>query len=464
MTLMNDCGAQRIYMIGIKGTGMSSLALYLCDRGFQIAGWDVPESFQSENELLRHRIRIDSDPSCFKAEEYDAVIYSSAHENHQILDTSGSFGLPSWSYHQYLGMLSTRYHTIGVAGTHGKSTASGCIDFLLKEFDIPHGAIYGARPIQECALPERREDDFLVLEACEYRRHFLSYSIDTLLVTNIEWEHVDFYESEGAVEDAFRSLVQRMPPAGTLIIAMNGPLCRALHLWARENRQDLTILTYGREEGELTYSYDGNKDEHQVTVHLTGMEYPVYTSLVGSGFIEDTIGAALAVAEATGEKRERTVTMAGRFTGCKGRVERLSGRSSLWHLYSDYAHHPSEIRSSISSLRLLHPGKRIILCFYPHTVSRTRALWDDFVSALSESDVLFVAPVSSTARRDGSLQEARKLSVRLCRQTGGQYAESDEKMQSLVQAVLHEDDVCVTMGAGNTYGIRKLLEKKEVQR
>ena len=98
MTLMNDCGAQRIYMIGIKGTGMSSLALYLCDRGFQIAGWDVPESFQSENELLRHRIRIDSDPSCFKAEEYDAVIYSSAHENHQILDTSGSFGLPSWSY------------------------------------------------------------------------------------------------------------------------------------------------------------------------------------------------------------------------------------------------------------------------------------------------------------------------------------------------------------------------------
>ncbi|MBN2861143.1 MAG: hypothetical protein JXK93_12830 [Sphaerochaetaceae bacterium] len=459
---MNTSSAQRIYMIGIKGTGMSSLALYLCDRGVQIAGWDVPERFLSEDELVRSHIRIDSDPSCFKAQEWDAVIYSSAHEKHQILTTSVSLGLPRWSYHEYLGMLSTLHHTIAVAGTHGKSTASGCIDFLLKELDITHGAIYGARPIHNGASPVRKEDDYLVLEACEYRKHFLSYSIDTLLVTNIEWEHVDFYENEKAVEDSFRSLIERMPPAGTLVISMNSPLCRALLLWTRENRQDLTVLTYGRDEGEVTYSYDTYGDEHQVTVHLAGKEYPIYTTLVGSGFIEDTIGAALAVSAVTGEDRMKTVTIAGRFAGCKGRVERLSDRSAVWHLYSDYAHHPSEIRSSISSLRLLHPGKRIVLCFYPHTVSRTRALWDDFVSALSESDVLFIAPVSSTARKDGSLHEVKELSERLCLQTGGQYAESDEKMTSLVLSVLHEDDVCVTMGAGNTYGICKLLEKKGV--
>lgn len=462
MTLMNTSRAQRIYMVGIKGTGMSSLALYLCDRGVQIAGWDVPERFLSEDELVRNHIRIDSDPSCFKAQEWDAVIYSSAHENHQILITSASSGVPGYGYHEYLGRLSTLHETLAVAGTHGKSTASGCIDFLLSELDIPHGAIYGSRPIYNGPSPVRKEDEFLVLEACEYRRHFLSYSIDTLLITNIEWEHVDFYEHEGAVEDSFRSLIERMPSDGTLVISLNSPLCRALLLWTRENRQDLRVITYGRDEGEVTYSYDGNGDPHQVIIQTAGKEYPVYTSLVGDGFIEDTIGAALAIWAVTKGDLVKTVTIAGRFAGCKGRVERLSDMSSAWHLYSDYAHHPSEIRSSISSLRLLHPGKRIVLCFYPHTVSRTRALWDDFVSALSESDVLFIAPVSSTARRDGSLQEAEELSERLCLQTGGQYAASDEKMRSLVLSVLHEDDVCVTMGAGNTCGIRKLLEEKGV--
>ncbi len=466
---MSSLRTQRIYMVGIKGTGMSSLALYLCERGHQVAGWDVPESFLGEDELERKHIRIDTDtdpdPTQFRASEYDLLIYSSAHEQHAFLAAADAVSLPRHSYHEFLGMLSAARPTIGVAGTHGKSTSAGCIDAVLSSLDVPHGAIYGARPIHESALRSGRDDELLVLEACEYRNHFHSYRIDTLLITNVEWEHVDFYEHEQAVEDSFRSLIGRMPPSGTLVLSINTPLCRSLLLWTKEHRSDLSLLTYGTQEGEVTYTYPSEGDGHQVSVHLAGEEHRVPTALAGSGFLEDIIGAALAVSSVTGADRLHCITLAGRFTGCRNRVERLSDSSSRWYLYSDYAHHPSEIRSSISSLRILHPGKRIIVCFYPHTVSRTRALWDGFVSALSESDVLFIAPVSTTARHDGSAEEGEELSIRLCRQTGGSYAAGDETMKSLVLAVLHEEDVCVTMGAGNTYTIRRLLAGKEgVQR
>ena len=460
---MSSPVGQRIYMVGIKGTGMSSLALYLCDRGHQVAGWDVPENFLGEKELERRHIRIDtdSDPIHFRAREYDVLIYSSAHEQHALLSAADAVSLIRYSYHEYLGMLSAAYPTIGVAGTHGKSTSAGCIDSVLSSLDVPHGAIYGARPVHVPSLHPGLADELLVLEACEYRNHFHSYHINTLLITNAEWEHVDFYEHEQAVEASFRSLIDRLPPSGTLVMSMNTRVCRSLLLWTKEHRTDLSLLTYGTQDGQVTYTYPSQGDEHQVTVHLAGEEHRVHTALAGSGFLEDIIGAALAVCSATGADMLHCITLAGRFGGCRNRVERLSDRSSRWHLYSDYAHHPSEIRSSIGALRLLHPGKRIIVCFYPHTVSRTRALWDGFISALGECDILFIAPVSSTARHDGSAEEAEELSIRLCRQTNGTFAASDETMKRLIMAVLREDDVCVTMGAGNTYGIRRLLEGKE---
>ncbi len=454
---MIDTGGRKIYLLGIKGSGMSSLAVFLKERGVLVRGWDTPEVFPTDEFLSSHGIPVDTDHS-FVPEAWDSLICSDAYTpHHPIALSAREADMRVFTYHGYLSFLSQQTGVIAASGTHGKTTSAGCIDTILNSIAVPHGAIYGSQLQLPDGDPSSKSDELLILEACEYRNHFLSYRIDTLLITNAEWEHTDFFPSGEAVVKAFTSRATSLAEGSDLVISINGAGGRAVAETVRKERPDINLVTYGKGQGDIRYAYLAGNDPH--TFRVDSLEGEFHTSLAGDGFLEDIIGAAITASVHLGSgtlSLEKALHLAGNYRGCRGRVDR-AGEQHLFTLYSDYAHHPSEIRNTLTTLRLLHPGQRLIVLFYPHTVSRTLDLYEDFVTVLRDCDLLFIAPVTASARGDGEKEETVELSRKLCRDTGGRFFGDDRESFDCLVPLLNRDDVCVTMGAGNTLGMRNLL-------
>jgi UDP-N-acetylmuramate--alanine ligase len=226
------------------------------------------------------------------------------------------------------------------------------------------------------------------------------------------------------------------------------------------------LITYGKNKGSFSYSYPYQDDINSVYIEELDKEFKV--ALVGDALVSDILGSALLAMMIIKHSvdidfLETLLSSLHNFKGAKGRVERLSPNSLHFFLYNDYAHHPSEITSSLQAIHLLHPKSNIILLFFPHTVSRMRTLYGNFVSALSYCDTLIMFPVALSARGDGSQEEAIEISKHLAKDCGGIYVDRIEEAVNIVSAVLHSKDVCITMGAGNTIPIiDSLLEIKEL--
>ncbi len=318
---MNGSREKKIYMAGIKGTGMSSLAVHLTLAGATVSGWDSGEVFPTDTYLTAYGIRTDTDETLFDPSLWDTLVYSGAIDtSHPLVSRAVSAGLEVYSYHAYLGKLSRTSRVIAVAGTHGKTTASGCADHILQSLDIPHGSIYGSQPIGDERHTAAGAETLLVLEACEYRNHFHSYAIDTLLITNVEWEHADFFTQAENVVESFVQLVSLLPPSATLIISLSTEGAREVARRARSERSDLQLVTYGKEEGEIRYSYPLGTAVDKFSIE--GIASSFKSQLVGEGFIEDLIGAALSVACETKRDLEEVLFHACSFRGCRGRVEK----------------------------------------------------------------------------------------------------------------------------------------------
>ena len=460
---------KNIFMVGIKGTGMSTLALYLQKKGSTISGWDVEEVFTSDAFLLSHSIPFSSlHPSSTEITSYDFIIYSSAYkENHPILQEAAKKSIPLYSYFEFLGVLSTHYPTYGVSGTHGKTTSVATVTHILNQQKHPFSSIYGSTLIDEDLNIVDSQDDILILEACEYQDHFLSLSLRGLFITNIELEHSDYFKTYSQIFESFLRLIEKLPMNAPLILNKDEKGIEELIKWVHQQRKDLTLITYGKSlDNDITYLYPYKDDIH--TFFINQLEKKYSHTLVGSSFVSDMIGASLLATVALYPQQTPLVHVDEQFSylksfnGAKGRVELMSRPSHFFSLYNDYAHHPSEIVSSLETLRFLHPNSRLILLFFPHTMSRMTTFFQGFVDALSSVDYLFVFPVAMSARQDGNTEEAKRLSEILASESKGTFVENNEVALKSIQAILHTCDVCITMGAGNTHSIiEPLLGLKE---
>ncbi len=453
-----------VFMVGIKGTGMTSLALYLSRNEDVVYGWDTDEVFPTDELLQRHSISCSSSTQLFSfTRSIDILIHSSAYdETHPLIREAGQNGIPIYSYHEYLGRLTEKCDSYGIAGTHGKTTACGCIDTLLTVKHIPHSAIYGSSLIGQPEESSIFSPDKFILESCEYKKHFLSYRLKGLLITNIEWEHVDYYEDFEAVISTFIQRVEMLPISSFVVINNDDTGAKKIIRWIRENRDDLTLLTYGKEEkSDIVYSYPYHDDLNRFEIVNTGRIFPV--SLTGDHFVSDIVASAIfSQLICNGHVPDMNQLDAffgsvSRFKGCSGRLERIDHPQFI--LYRDYAHHPSEIASSLASLRALYPQKRFHIIFIPHTIGRTVALFDRFVEVLTGYDSVFILPVAASARFRDSHEVSVRESERLAAAVKGKAAYSEEHLQNMLKTILHQNDVCVTMGAGNTLPIIESIMK-----
>ena len=374
----------KYYCIGIKGSGMATLAEILFDLGHEVSGYDDYKEHKFTQEGLDKRgIKIYYD-STHDIPKDTIVTYSKAFSvDHPEIKRVKSLGLKIIAYNELLGKLSSEFKTIGVSGTHGKTTTSTMISHVLGE---TKGCNYF---IGDGSGFADRKNELFTLESCEFNRHFLAYHPYYAIVTNIELEHTECYKDIDEIIKTFEEFANK---AHYVIACGDDKNVRKMNL-----KNDVTY-----------YGFDDCNDVvcKNVTLDENGSKFDVYVKgklyghfdipLFGNHMILNAL-ACITVCNMEGVDTEKIHSLLHTFKNAKRRFKEKKFGSVV--TIDDYAHHPTEIRVTIESARQKYPNKEIVAVFLPNTYSRTKALMSDFISALKTADKAYVMDIHCDRER-----------------------------------------------------------------
>lgn len=460
------------YLVGIKGSGMSALALLLKKRGAKVEGTDSKDYFPTQDPLQREGIPFTENiKEASLPLEVDFVIYSAAYslENTPALREAEERGLLSLSYPEALGAFSLSLPTIAICGTHGKTTTTALTGAILKALGAEGSVIVGS-PVKDLdnSAVYCKGKDFLVVEACEYRRHFLNLSPFIMVILNIEWEHVDFFSSYQEVEKAFLDLALKLPPQGILIYSHDDKGAYSLVEKVSQVRKDINFIPYG-ESGinKKGFFLDSLRIENGYQFFKTSRLKNIFKlPLMGKELVLNTL-ASLAIIDSLGYLKEENISSIEEslenFKGISRRQEKLGEREGVL-IMDDYAHHPQEIKVILKGLRAFYPDKRIVVDFMFHTLSRTKGFLKEFQEALLLSDSLILHPIYTSPRENpqGSEELLEQFMQEIQRKNPTFplfYFNSQRETISFLKSYLKKEDIFITMGAGDNFKIsHSLLE------
>ncbi len=453
---------------------MAALAEILLDRGAELSGSDGPETFYTDRILRRLGIHY--------AESFDPdnigsgvqlVIHSAAYDrssNPELL-AAAQRGIPVLSYPEALGLLSESADSSGISGTHGKTTTAALSGTILRAWDLPVTVLAGSEVAgfgdRSTLILGRR---YLVAETCEYRRHFLHFRPQRIVVTSVEADHLDYFRDLEDVLQAFLSYCRSLPPEGQLIINSDDPGAGELLNRIRRERKDLRLIAYGRSaEGpfRITRIETG---AGRTRFRLSGvegqlrLEYPGIHSVYNA-----TAAAALSSCILEAEGRERTADLSramaqalAEFRGSRRRSEILGTAGGVLFI-DDYGHHPTEISATLKGLRSFYPERRIVVDFMSHTYSRTRKLLGAFATCFQAADLVVLHRIYASARETGDHSiDGRTLFQEVSRHhPQAVYFEEPREAVPYLRDILKPGDLLVTMGAGDNWRIgREIFEAK----
>jgi UDP-N-acetylmuramate--alanine ligase len=385
--LADRFGQTPVYMTGIKGQGMSALARVLAANGVQIIGSDTAASFVTDFRLQHPNIKVLTgfSPGQIPAEARQYIYSAGYPQEHAEIVAARQRGMAVASYPEFMGQISQVVPTVAVAGTHGKTTTVQMIGHLLRETGFDPVVVSGGGEVGTGS------GDVMVLESCEYRRHFLNYRPKWSVITNIEFDHPDFYPDLEAVTAAFADFANVVRPDGAVILTDNCPRSVQLAIDPPRGRvlcglgkdAEVSAVVYATGPCRFDVLYAG-QHVGRANTQLWGL-HNVYNSLQG-----------LAVTRAMGIDPAAAIAALDTFPGVPRRLAYLGtvGRAKIM---DDFAHHPSEIASSIKALREMGPS-RLVIVFQPHTFSRTRALLPEFGEALGVADEVALIPIYGSVR------------------------------------------------------------------
>jgi len=368
----------KIHFIGVGGIGISALAGYYLAKNWQVSGSDL-EMSEITRDLKKQGAKIMPGHRALNLPEgVDRVIYSAAvPDDNPELVQARALGIPALSYAEELGELTKQYLTIAVSGAHGKSTTTAMLALMMIEGGLDPTVIIGTR-LKEFNGSNFRlgKSRYLVIEADEWNRSFLHYHPTILVLTNIDKEHLDTYGDLEGVLQTFSRYFQNIAPGGVIIVNENDrPTARALRL----KKQAAKIVFYGRGVWPLKIPGEYNQLNAE---------------------------AAWQAAKFLGVPRETAKDALKNYKGSWRRLEPLVPRSpaKIWRqfvFFSDYGHHPTEIKVTLAGLKEKFPSRPLFLVFQPHQRERLTDLFADFSRSFREADGLVLLPVYQVAGREG---------------------------------------------------------------
>lgn len=421
------------HFVGIKGAGMSSLAQIMHDLGNEVQGSDIKNYVFTEVALKNNGIEILPFDAKNIKEDMIVVQGNAFPDTHEEVVRAHELKLDVIRYHDFLGHVISQYTSVAVTGAHGKTSTTGLLSHVMNgdkktSFLIGDGTGLG--------IPE---SDYFAFEACEYRRHFLSYHPDYAIMTNIDFDHPDYFKDIHDVIDAFQEMARNVKKG---IIAWGGDE----HL--RDIKADVPVYYYG-------FSKDDNVYADNVQISPKGTQFDVYVenkyydTFLSPQFGDHNILNALAVITISYIENLNVANIKEAletFGGVKRRFNETKVGNQV--LVDDYAHHPREISATIETARKKYPDKEVIAVFQPHTFSRTKAFLDEFAECLNTADHTFLCEIFGSIRENSGNLTIQDLIDRI----DGAKLIDEESVNALEQ---YNNAVILFMGAGDIQKIQR---------
>lgn len=457
---LNGLRDARIHLVGVGGTGMSGLAAFLARHHARVSGSDQHSS--SLLESLREAgvaVRVGHEHDL--PDDVELVVASAAipAENAELV-AARERGIPILKYAQMLGEVMRRQHGIGIAGTHGKSTSTAWLTYVLREAGLSPSFVIGAVSEQLGSGSGAGEGRFFVAEACEYDRSFLNLTPRSAAILNIEEDHLDCYKDIDAICAAFRDFARLAPADGLIVLNNDDPRCRTL-----EGEFPARLETFGCAPGATWRAVALQCEPHGCysfsVVHRDQDLGRVTLSLAGRHNVMNGL-AVIALAHDAGVTWDQLRPALESFRGVGRRLE-LRGVVNGVSVLDDYAHHPTEIRATLAAARERYHPRRLFVIFQPHQHSRTRFLLEDFARSFSGADEIIVPDIYFVrdSERDRAAVNALDLVTRL--QAAGRAARYLPEFGAIVDLLASEvqdGDVVITMGAGDIWRVADRLVQR----
>ena len=429
---------KKAHFVGTGGIGMSALAQYFKDQGIVVTGSDrerspVTEMLEKKGIQVVVGQKVENVPT-----DAEVVVYSDAvPEDNPERARAKKLGIPQISYFSMLGKISEGKKTVAVAGTHGKTTTTGMLAKILKDAGASPTAIVGSIVKDFSSNYIAGTSNLFVVEACEYRDHLLELSPQVLVITNLEWDHTDYFPSLEALQETFEKAIDRIPTNGFIVTDPSNKNIASLLTTTKAHVVDYTKEpTY-----KLLLPGEFNQNNARAATAAARVAHPTIS--------DDTIRESLTAFQGTWRRFEY-----------KGNAERGA------EVYDDYAHHPTAIRATLKALRAkasaggrsASGGKgKIFVAFHPHLYSRTRDLLDEFAIAFADADQVIIAPIYAAREINDGTISSEMLAERI--RATGTNAVALDSFNAIEHALgeAEQGDVIMTMGAGDIYKVADAL-------
>jgi UDP-N-acetylmuramate--alanine ligase len=447
-----------IHLVGIGGIGLSAIARVLNGWGYRVSGSDRQATALTE-ALAAEGITVYAGHRPDQIAGADLVVVSSAvaGDNPEVLAAQQQ-GRPVVKRAQFLGELTAGKTTIAVAGTHGKTTTSAMIAWILLQAELDPSFIVGG-VLQNLGSNARAgSGPFFVVEADEYDRTFLGLRPNVAVITTLEHDHPDCYPTFDDMRAAFVTFAGQVVAGGLLVLC--GEDARAMELGAAAGSESRRVETYGL-DAQWNWWAEGAKLGNHATFEIWHRNTRLGTCALqvpGRHNVLNALAALAASAEA-GVDFDTAASALTRFRGTQRRFE-VKGQAAGVTVVDDYAHHPTEIRATLAAARIKYPDRPIWAVFQPHTYSRTAALLDDFAAALDKADHVLVTGIYAARERDTLGVSGADIVARMSAASAGAsagaaapataaYVEAlDDAVDILLERV-RPGDVVITLGAGD---------------
>jgi UDP-N-acetylmuramate--L-alanine ligase/UDP-N-acetylenolpyruvoylglucosamine reductase len=458
----------RWHFIGIGGAGMSALARALLDLGDDVSGSDAVET-DATRDLRAHGARVEVGPHLAgnlgePLPERVVVTAALQTDNPEWVEAQ-RLGLPVVKRADLLGQLMESKTGLAAAGTHGKTTTSAMLAWVLAKSGRDPSYMVGGTIRGLGAGGHWGAGRELVAEADEYDRSFLYLHPEVAIINNIETDHLEYYGSAEAIFAAFGEFAMNVKRGGLLLLGGDDPGAQTLGAELGRAEAPFRIQYFGLapdaswRAGSITSNAQGGSD---FAVLRDSKEIArVNLQLPGLHNVLNALGAFAALSE-VGLDSAQAATLLGEFVGTGRRFE-LKGTSWGVTIIDDYAHHPTEIRATLAAARQRYPHRRIYVLFQPHTYTRTRDFWADFSLALSEADRVIVTEIYASRERDTLGVSGRQI---VSGMTGSnvEFAATLEEAENLLLDDLQAGDVLITMGAGDVWKVGERVLKALAER
>lgn len=469
---------KNIHFTGIKGVGMTPLAIIAKEAGFGVSGSDINEKFITDTALRNANIAplIGFSPDNIK--NIDLLITTGAHggfDNPEVVEAKKR-NIPVWTQGQAVGefmkgeIFRKNFQGISVAGSHGKTTTTAMIATILKHSNLDPSYVIGTSEISSLGgLPGHfGNGKFFVAEADEYATEpqydktpkFLWQHPEILVITNIELDHPDFFENVEIMRKNFLSFTKNISSTGHLIICGDD----------EENKKmikelDGKVITYGFSPNN-DYIVDKFKEDNEKSffwVSSKGTSLGEFMlSLPGEFNALNALAAIIAAIE-TGLSVDNIKSAIKNYKGAKRRFEYIGKLSTGALLFDDYAHHPTEIKKTLKAFHENYKNKKIVCIFQPHTYSRTKVLFDDFLNSFSFADTVVIADIYPSLREEKDPTVSSESLVKQMSRIHNNaiyMPEVKDVVEYISKNEFDENFVIVTMGAGDIYKIGEKLKIK----